>query len=494
MTKVAAVVRADNAAEAERQSRMALEKGADLVELRLDYVRDLGSSTIRKLANGVGARAIATLRSPGQGGAPGPNPRQRIAFLREICHSRFAYVDLELETDREVLGALGRLASDHRTVVIVSHHFAHAVEAHRVSEALDSCAAKGEVAKVAVPVTEVDAAIQLVDLARSGSGRPNRFILIGMGGAAIVTRALADALGQEIQYASWGPSTAAGQLSLGTATRLRGREPMILGLIGHPVEHSISSTMHEAGLAALGLPAVYLPFDILPERLDRFLLAAERLRIRGFNVTSPHKEAVVRSVDELDGDAERLGVVNTVVLRDGWTTGHNTDVYGFRISLRSLGLRVGERNALVVGAGGAAKAVVDVLLREGAHVQLTNRTAARAKVLADSFDHRIEVLPAEDLTRKGPWDLLVNATPAGTKGVHDGLPVPEDVIGKAGFIYDLVYNPRVTPLLRTAKLLNRPGASGLEMLLHQGAKAFELWTGQVAPFDAMQRAAKEALR
>src|SRR5947199_8986893 len=155
MTKVAAVVRADNAAEAERQSRMALEKGADLVELRLDYVRDLGSSTIRKLANGVGARAIATLRSPGQGGAPGPNPRQRIAFLREICHSRFAYVDLELETDREVLGALGRLASDHRTVGIVSHHFAHAVEAHRVSEALDSFSAPGDVAKVAAPVTQL---------------------------------------------------------------------------------------------------------------------------------------------------------------------------------------------------------------------------------------------------------------------------------------------------------------------------------------------------
>src|SRR5437773_9694943 len=135
MTKVAAVVRADNAAEAERQSQIALEKGADLVELRLDYVRDLGSSTIRKLANGVGARAIATLRSPGQGGPPGSHSRQRIAFLREICHSRFAYVDLELETDREVLGALIRLASVQRTVVIVSHPFAHAVQAHRVSEA-----------------------------------------------------------------------------------------------------------------------------------------------------------------------------------------------------------------------------------------------------------------------------------------------------------------------------------------------------------------------
>jgi len=494
MTKVAAVIRADHAAEAERQSRMALENGADLVELRFDYVRDLGSSTIRKLANDVGTRAIATFRSPVQGGASGADPRQRMTILREICRARFAYVDLELETDREDLGSLGRLASGHRTKVIVSHHFAQAAEAHRVSDTLDSCGAEGEIAKVAVPVTGFDEAVQLVDLVRSRSGRPHRFVLIGMGAAGIATRALADSLGQEFQYASWGPSAAPGQLSLRTASRLRGHEPIILGLIGHPVEHSISSTMHEAALDALGLSAVYLLFDIPPEGLDRFLLAAERLRIRGFNVTSPHKMAVARSVDELDGDAERLGVVNTVVLRDGWTIGHNTDVYGFRVSLRSLGLRVGDRNALVVGAGGAAKAVVDVLLREGAHVQLTNRTAARADALAESFDDQIEVLPPGVLTRKGPWDLLVNATPAGTKGVPDGLPVPEAVIANAGFIYDLVYNPFVTPLLRTAKRLSRPAASGLEMLLHQGAKAFELWMGQTAPFDAMQRAAKEALR
>src|SRR3989442_8798933 len=237
---------------------------------------------------------------------------------------------------------------------------------------------------------------------------------------------------QEIQYASWGLSAAPGQLSLRTAPRLRGREPMILGLIGHPVEHSISSTMHEAALAALGLPAAYLPFDIPPEALDGFLLAAERLRIRGFNVTSPHKEAVARSMDELDGDAERLGVVNTVVLRDGWTEGHNTDVYGFRITLRSLGLRVGDRNALVVGPGGAAKPGADVLLREGAHVQLTNRTPSRADALAQSFDDRIEVLALGILTRKGPWDLLGNATPAGPKAVPDGRPVPQAVRRQTG--------------------------------------------------------------
>jgi len=494
MTKLAAVIRADNEGEAERQARTALERGADLVELRLDYMRDLGPAKIQRLANRVGPRAIATLRSPIQGGAGAIRPLQRAPLLKEICSEPFAYADLELETDREDLESLGRLASRNRTKVIVSHHFVQAAEAHRVSEALESCTALGDLAKVAVPVPEFEDAIQLVDLARTWRGRPHPFVLIGMGVGGMVTRALADVLGQEIQYASWGLPATIGQLSLGTATRLRGREPMILGVIGHPIEHSVSPTIHEAALAVLGLPAVYLPFDLPPDALDGFFLAAERLRIRGFNVTTPHKETVARSVDELDGDAERLGVVNTVVLRDGWTTGHNTDVYGFRMSLRSLGLRVGDRKALVVGAGGAAKAVVDVLLREGAHVQLTNRTITRAEALAESFDERIDVLPIGALPRGGPWDLLVNATPAGTKGVSDGLPVPESVIGEAGFIYDLVYNPLVTPLLRTAKRLNRPGASGLEMLLHQGAKSFELWTGQAAPFDAMQRAAKEALR
>src|SRR5437879_12465738 len=109
-------------------------------------------------------------------------------------------------------------------------------------------------------------------------------------------------------------------------------------------------------------------------------------------------------MDDLDGDSERRVVVNTVVLLDGWTACHNTDVYGFRISLRSLGLRLGDRNALVVGAGGAAKAVVDVLLREGAHVQLTNRTATRAEALAKSFDDRIEGVPVGILSGKGPGD------------------------------------------------------------------------------------------
>jgi len=494
MTKVAAVILAGNAAEVERQSRIALGKGADLVELRLDAIADLGPGTIRHLAKSLGEHTIATMRSPGQGGAQRRGRSPHSAVMREICGHRFAYVDLELEEDDAELDALARVAHDRGTKVIVSHHFAEAVDIHRTSEVLEACAARGDIAKVVAPVDDLDIAIHLIDLARTKTDRARPIILIGTGASGMVTRALADALGEEIQYAAWGNAAAPGQLPLATAARLRGREPIVLGLVGHPVGHSLSPVIHETALAALNLPAVYLPFDIPPDSIDPFLVAVDRLRIRGFNVTHPLKESIAQRVDELDAGAERLGAVNTVVVQDGWTVGHNTDVYGFRVSLRALGLRVGDRTALVVGAGGAARAVVHVLLREGASVQVTNRTIARAEALADSFDDSVAVVPMETFQRAGPWDLLVNATPIGMKGVTPGLPVPEPIIAKAAFVYDLVYNPTATPLLQAARRLNRPGTSGLDMLLHQAAKAFELWTGKSSPFDAMRRAAKEALR
>src|SRR6266699_1902473 len=246
----------------------------------------------------------------------------------------------------------------------------------------------------------------------------------------MLTRALAEDVGQEIQYAAWGRPVSPGQLSLAAATRLRGREPMVLGLVGHPLGHSLSPAIHEAALGALDVPGVYLPFDCDAESLDSLLEAAERDHVRGFNVTSPHKEAIVEKLDELDGDAERLGAVNTVVIGEGWTKGHYTDVFGFRLSLRSIGLRVGDRRVLVVGAGGAAKAVVDVLVREGAKVQVTNRTMRRAEVLVDSFDESVEAIPLDALARGGPWDLLVNATPLGTREAGPGLPVPASILPK----------------------------------------------------------------
>ncbi|MGI0148170.1 MAG: shikimate dehydrogenase [Thermoplasmata archaeon] len=493
MTKVAAVVLAGNARDAVRDSRTAISKGADLSEVRLDQFDDLNSVVVRKLASAVGSRTIATLRTVGQGGTRGPPEAIRGSLLREMVSARFAYVDFEMEADADQADPLRKIANQRGTILIASHHFSKPAEIGPVRDAIEACAAIGDIAKVAVPTADIEFAIQLVDLARSEAGKKHRTVLIGTGIAGVITRALADDSGQEIQYASWGPAAATGQLSLDVARRLRGRTPIVLGLVGHPIGHSISPAIHEAALTAMDLPGVYLPFDIEPHALDGFLQAADRLRIRGLNVTIPHKEVIAEKLDELDGDAERLGAVNTIVISDGWTKGHNTDVFGFRLSLRSLGLRMGGRKALVVGAGGAARAVVDVLVREGATVEVTNRTFDRAEALADVFDEPVDAVPLDALAKRGPWDLLVNATPVGTAGTESRLPVAESILAKVGYVYDLVYNPRVTPLIEAAGRLGKPATSGLEMLLHQAAKSFELWTGRSPSVEAMRRAAKEAL-
>jgi len=413
--------------------------------------------------------------------------------MQEIAARRFAYFDIELEADGDRAEELRTIAKRHSTMLIASHHFSKPVEPSEVQDAVESCAAIGDIAKVAAPMANIESAVQLVDLMRAIASGKARIVVIGTGIAGTITRALADDSGQEIQYASWGGGVFAGQLPLATAKRLRGRAPTVLGIVGHPIGHSLSPAIHEAALAALDFPGVYIPFDVEEDSLDALLLAAARLRIRGMNVTLPHKEAIVEKLDELDGDAERLGAVNTVVIEEGWTKGHNTDVFGFRLSLRSLGLRVGDRRALVIGAGGAAKAVVDVLLREGAKVQVAGRNARRAESLANAFDETVEVVSLETLPRRGPWDLLVNATPVGAEGFPGGLPVPESVLTNAGYIYDLVYNPPTTALIAAAKRLGKPATSGLEMLLHQAAKSFELWIGRPPPIEAMRRAAKEAL-
>jgi len=487
---VAAVIAAGTSGEAEQQARASLRRGADLAEFRIDALRHPTAGDLKRLASALGPRSIATLRSSAQGGFCGLDRGARHALLLEACRLPFRYVDVELTTDAERLGEYAKLAKSRAKDLIVSHHFDAPASPEEVGEILDACLAQGRVAKVAVPVATVEEAAALVDLARQRASA--RFVLIGMGPAGMLTRALAADAGQEIQYAVGNRETAPGQLALDAALRVRSKDAFVLGLLGHPLGHSLSPAIQEAALGALRLHGVYLPFDMAEPSLEPFLSAADGLHVRGLNVTIPYKETVAGLMDELDGDAEALEVVNTVVLHEGWAKGHNTDTFGFRTSLRSLGLRLGERHALVVGAGGAAKAAVHVLLREGAEVTVSNRTPSRAEDLADSFDESIEILTPDEVSRRGPWDLLVNATPVGTLGMDADLPVPETVLGRTAFVYDLVYNPPETPLLAAARRLGVRGTNGLEMLLQQAAKSFELWTGKSAPYDAMKRAVKEA--
>ena len=277
-----------------------------------------------------------------------------------------------------------------------------------------------------------------------------------------------------------------------------------VGLIGWPVEHSVSPAMHNAAFEALGLPWRY---TLLPTPPGQVKAALDRLKTGGFrgaNVTVPHKQAVMPYLDGVDEAARPIGAVNTVITREGRLVGYNTDVDGFLAALREAGFAPAGGRALVLGAGGAARAVVYGLLWSGIReVAVLNRTPERAHTLVSDLGSlhgwlgKMHVLPftPETLIESGrATDLLVNATPVGTWPGVDGSIWPDVVPLPAHLaVFDLVYNPLDTRLLRQARESGAQPIGGLEMLVQQGALAFEMWTAERPPLDIMRAAAQQAL-
>lgn len=267
-------------------------------------------------------------------------------------------------------------------------------------------------------------------------------------------------------------------------------------LLGHPVGHSLSPAMQDAAFEALGLTARYVPRDVGPEALPDAVAALRADDVLGANVTVPHKEAMVPLLDALDAEARALGAVNTVVREGDRLRGGNTDAVGFARSLREAGVRVDGARVLLLGAGGAARAVAWALLQGGAaELRLWNRTAARAEALrAVLADARVRVAEGAAV---GEADLVVNATSVGMArgGVDpDASPLPGPWPARAGVAVDIVYRPRETRFLREARAAGWRGVDGLGMLLHQGAASFEAWTGREAPVASMRAALEAALR
>lgn len=267
-------------------------------------------------------------------------------------------------------------------------------------------------------------------------------------------------------------------------------------LIGWPVEHSLSPAMHNAAFAELGLDWHY---GLLPTPDNAIAARLEEVRIcyRGANVTVPHKQRVMAYLDDVDDTAKVIGAVNTIVVRDGQLQGYNTDAAGFLAGLTEVGFRPAGRHALVLGAGGAARAVVTALQGAECTVTIHNRRPQRAIELAKRVGGRVHGLSAgiglEDLDLS-QFDLLVNTTPVGMWPEIDACPWPETIpIPSRWTVYDLVYNPLRTRLLARAHENGATAIGGLEMLIQQGASAFALWTGRQPPAEIMRAAARAAL-
>lgn len=260
-------------------------------------------------------------------------------------------------------------------------------------------------------------------------------------------------------------------------------------MIGSPVLHSLSPVVHNAAFAAAGLDWAYVAFDVPAGSGAAAIAAVRTLGIDGLSVTMPHKDDAATAVDDLSETAGRLGAVNTVVRMGERLVGENTDGAGFLDALRDdEGFDAAGRRCVVLGAGGAARAVIDALAQAGAgEVIVVNRTPAAAQ-RAVRLSAAARVGAAAEAAGA---DLVVNATPLGMEGTR--LPLDPAFLGPGQLVVDLVYDPPVTPLVRAARERGAVAVNGLGMLIHQAAIAFTLWTGEAAPLAAMSAAALAAL-
>ena len=258
-------------------------------------------------------------------------------------------------------------------------------------------------------------------------------------------------------------------------------------IIGDPVEHSLSPAMHNAAYEALGIDDkfVFTAAHVRPENLKEAVAGVRVLGFRGLTCTIPHKVEVMKYLDKLDDTAKKIGAVNTVVNNNGTLTGYNTDWLGVITPIKKMLPDLTGKKAAVIGAGGASRAMVYGLKKEGATVKIFNRTVERAKKLAEEFN--CEAGSIDDLSELENYDIILNSTSLGMGEKISESPVSLEFLNDKQIVFDAVYTPYETQLLKDAKAKGAKVIHGLDMLLHQGTAQFELYTGQKAPEEVMRK-------
>ncbi len=492
LDRICGVAAAETARALARQVRQALRL-TRTVELRLDWLRSdrERSRFLTWLARQrLRGNLIATCRRQVAGGRFHGSVAAERRILGAAVDAGCRWYDVEIESlerNRDFSAIPGAQA------IVSLHRFGRPVrDPGRLLRKLQRY--PGALGKLAVACDGLRDAVRLIRLARpalSGRSRPEGIITVPMGPVAPAIRLLALREGSPLVYASVDEPVAPGQTRLETTVREYrageiGPETRVYGIIGNKVGKSISPAMHNAAFAARGLNAVFLPF-LVPDLSD-FLEVVAPLGLGGFSVTIPHKQAIVPRLDACDRLAKRLAAVNTVVVRRGRLHGYNTDYAGVLDALRGK-VRLEGARVLLVGAGGAARAAAFALGDAGARVSILARRPEQARKLAMASG---SVTAAREEIRRQSFDLIVNATPVGMAPDRSAPLAPGELNAPA--VFDMVYRPIATPLLRMARARGLRCISGVDMLVAQGVAQWELWTGEKAPARLMKRAALRALR
>ena len=473
------------------EHRHLAEQGAELVELRLDYV--VRSINFKRLLENRPCPVIMTCRRAQDGGRWERSERERLIVLRSAIADGVDYIDLEEDT----AASIPRFGKTKR---IISYHNFEETPAD-LRKIHERCASHdADIVKVATTANNPHDNLRVLQLI-SESEIPT--VALCMGEMGIPSRILSGKFGAPFTFATFHKDRllAPGQLSYQEMIETYrydeiGADTEVYGVIADPVGHSLSPAVHNAAFRELGMDRVYLPFRVPREHLEQFLSDCRQLGVAGLSVTIPHKEAVVPFLTNNQAAVESTGAANTVVFDGFDNIGHNTD---FLASLESLDgtLTRGKhfdtdtrRTALILGAGGAANAVALALTHRNIGIYVTSRTRERADVVAARF--RGKAVDWDDRHRVRS-DILVNCTPVGMHPNVNESPFERDELSRAMIVFDTIYNPEQTLLLKAARDKGATVVTGVDMFVRQAGYQFKLFTGTNSPEEVMRAAVKKSI-
>jgi 3-dehydroquinate dehydratase / shikimate dehydrogenase len=461
------------------------EQGAKLVELRLDYIN--GAVNIKRLVTGRPCAVVVSCRRPCDGGKWSGLEEQRQLLLRTAIAEGVEYIDLE----DDIAASIPRFGKTKR--IVSFHDFRKTPDnLDEIHQRLSKCSP--DIVKISTMANHPSDNVRILNMVRKAT-IPT--IGLGMGDIGVPTRILAGKFGAPHTYATshQDRALAPGQLSFEHMTQVYHYEQInaeteVYGVVADPIGHSLSPLIHNASFDKLGLNKVYVPFRVPREDLARFIDESESLGIRGLSITIPHKEAVIKSLNHVDPSVQGIGAANTVIFEDSRRAGYNTDYHAAISSLvDAMELSAaGERpfsgkTALVMGCGGAGMAIAYGLVRGGAHVLVSDIAQRKAETMAERFD----CLAVEWADRhKANPDILVNSTPVGMHPNVDESPYEKHHLRPSMVVFDAVYNPENTLLIKDARSRNCTVVTGIEMFVRQACLQFKLFTGRDGPADLMR--------
>ena len=471
------------------------EKYVDLIELRVDYISNIDKNKLKKLLESKKKKAIVTCRPKSLCGNFEGSEEARINLLKKAVEFNADFIDIEIEAGKEKI--LELIKNKKNSKVIVSHHNSSETsplaELQKKYEEIKKLSP--DLIKIVANANSINDNFTIFDLLKG----KKCLISFCMGIRGQISRILAPKYGSMLTFASLseGKESASGQISIDEMKNVYNisminEDTNVLGVIGEFAENSMSKYMHNPSFNAKKLNFAYISFKVKGNELGDFINNFKKFNFKGASVTVPHKVAIINYIDSIDETAKQIGAVNTIVNDKNKLAGYNTDYYGAAEALKEKTSLKGKR-ALVIGAGGASRAIIYALKKEKSHITIINRTNENAKELAGEFDVQYGKFENKKQLIKEN-EIIINATSVGMKpNVNESI-INENELTEGKVLMDIVYEPSETKLIKIARKKKCIAITGGRMLFYQATGQYKLWARQEPDFKLMEKSLLEQIR